>query len=146
MTSFNQLATDVLNMRKNFGAPESMKLLIRVPIDEVVNKTITIDEIVVSNKVKKDDNGNTVMTKDGQKEIYQPFVYVAFDDGKYFSTKSQLLIDQLETLTGQELVVYEKKEVPVNKVKGLKVKVSTEKVKYRDGKMYDQYLFLDADE
>lgn len=146
MTSFNQLATDVLNMRKNFGAPESMKLLIRIPIDEVVNKTITIDEIVVSNKVKKDDNGNTVMTKDGQKEIYQPFVYVAFDDGKYFSTKSQLLIDQLVTLTGQELVVYEKKEVPVNKVKGLKVKVSTEKVKYRDGKMYDQYLFLDADE
>lgn len=145
MTSFNQLATDVLNMRKNFGAPESMKLLIRVPIDEVVNKTITIDEIVVSNKVKKDDNGNIVMTKDGQKEIYQPFVYVAFDDGKYFSTKSQLLIDQLETLTGQELTVYEKKEIPVNKVKGLKVKVSTEKVKYRDGKMYDQYLFLDAE-
>lgn len=146
MTSFNQLATDVMNMRKNFGAPESMKLLIRVPIDEVVNKTITIDEIIVSNKVKKNDDGTVVMTKDGQKEIYQPFVYVAFDDGKYFSTKSQLLIDQLVTLTGQELVVYEKKEVPVNKVKGLKVKVSTEKVKYRDGKMYDQYLFLDADE
>lgn len=146
MTSFNQLATDVMNMRKNFGAPESMKLLIRVPIDEVVNKTITIDEIIVSNKVKKDDDGNVIKTKDGQKEIYQPFVYVAFDDGKYFSTKSQLLIDQLVTLTGQELVVYEKKEIPVNKVKGLKVKVSTEKVKYRDGKMYDQYLFLDADE
>lgn len=146
MTSFNQLATDVMNMRKNFGAPESMKLLKRIPVEELVGKTITIDEIIVSNKVKKDDNGNVIMTKDGQKEIYQPFVYVAFDDGSYFSTKSQLLVDQLETLTGQELAVFEKKEIPVNKVKGTKVKVSTEKVKYRDGKMYDQYLFLDADE
>ena len=133
-------------MRKNFGAPESMKLLKRIPVEELVGKTITIDEIIVSNKVKKDDNGNVIMTKDGQKEIYQPFVYVAFDDGSYFSTKSQLLVDQLETLTGQELAVFEKKEIPVNKVKGTKVKVSTEKVKYRDGKMYDQYLFLDADE
>ena len=146
MTSFNQLATDVMNMRKNFGAPESMKLLKRIPVEELVGKTITIDEIIVSNKVKKDDNGNVIMTKDGQKEIYQPFVYVAFDDGSYFSTKSQLLVDQLETLTGQEHAVFEKKEIPVNKVKGTKVKVSTEKVKYRDGKMYDQYLFLDADE
>ena len=145
MTSFNQLATDVMNMRKNFGAPESMKLLKRIPVEELVGKTITIDEIIVSNKVKKDDNGNVIMTKDGQKEIYQPFVYVAFDDGSYFSTKSQLLVDQLETLTGQELAVFEKKEIPVNKVKGTKVKVSTEKVKYRDGKMYDQYLFLDAE-
>ena len=145
MTSFNQLARDVLTKRKNYGAPESMQLREPVKTQDMTNKIITIDEIVVSNKVKKDDDGNIIMTKDGQKEIYQPFVYVAFDGDKYFSTKSQLLIDQLTALSGQELVFYEKKEVSVNKVKGLKATVSTEKVKYRDGKYYDQVILKDAE-
>jgi hypothetical protein len=145
MTSFSLAARDVMTMRKNFGAPESMKLLEPVKTQDMTGKTITIDEIIVSNKVKKDENGNVIMTKDGQKEIYQPFVYVAFDNGFYFSTKSQLLIDQLKTITGQELVFYEKKEVPVNIKKGTKAKISTEKVKYRDGKMYDQVVFTDAE-
>ena len=145
MTSFNQLAKDVLTMRKNYGAPESMKLREPIKTQDMINKSITIDEIIIMNKVKKDDDGNIIMTKDGQKEIYQPFVYVAFDGDKYFSTKSQLLIDQLVALSGQELVFYEKKDVSVNKVKGLKAKIITEKVKYRDGKYYDQVLFDDAE-
>lgn len=145
MTSFNQLAKDVLTARKNFGAPESMKLREPVKTNDMTNKVITIDEIIVSNKVKKDDDGNIIMTKDGQREIYQPFVYVAFDGDKYFSTKSQLLIDQLVALSKQELVFYEKKEVPVKGVSGLKVTISTEKVRYRDGKMYDQVIFKDAE-
>lgn len=145
MTSFNQLAKDVLTARKNFGAPESMKLREPVKTNDMTNKVITIDEIIVSNKVKKDDDGNVIMTKDGQREIYQPFVYVAFDGDKYFSTKSQLLIDQLVALSKQELVFYEKKEVPVKSVSGLKVTISTEKVRYRDGKMYDQVIFKDAE-
>lgn len=144
-TSMSQLAHDVMTARKNFGAPESMKLREPVKTTDMYGKTIIIDEIVVMNKVKKDDQGNVIMTKDGQKEIYQPFVYVAFDGDKYFSTKSSILIEQLEALSGIDLVYYEKKEVIVPEVKGLKALISTEKVKYRDGKLYDQCIFKDAE-
>jgi hypothetical protein len=132
-------------MRKNFGAPESMKLREPVKVTELNGQVITIDEVVISNKVKKDKDGKVVMTKDGQKEIYQPFVYVAFDNDKYFSTASQLMLEQFEAISKTQLRAYEKTEIPVKGVKGMVVKVSSEKVKYRDGKMYDQAVLVDAE-
>jgi hypothetical protein len=134
-----------MTMRKNFGAPESMKLKEPVKVADLMNQNITIDEVIVSNKVKKDENGNPIMTKDGQKEIYQPYVYVAFDEKFYFSTASQLMLEQFEALSKTELRKYEKSEVPVKGVQGMKAKVSSEKVKYRDGKMYDQAVLVDPE-
>ena len=140
-----EVAKNVMRARMNYGAPESMKLRESTKVSDVTGKTITIDEIVVSNKVKKDKDGNVVKTKDGEKEIYQPYIYVAYDGDFYFSTASQILLEQLEALSGQELRAYEKLEVKVKKVDGLKVLVSSEKVKYRDGKLYDQAIFKDAE-
>lgn len=140
-----EVAKNVMRARMNYGAPESMKLRESTKVSDVTGKTITIDEIVVSNKVKKDKDGNVVKTKDGEKEIYQPYIYVAYDGDFYFSTASQILLEQLEALSGQELRAYEKLEVKVKKVDGLKVLVSSEKVKYRDGKFYDQAIFNDAE-
>lgn len=145
MTSMSETLNTVLTMRKNFGAPESFKIKEPVKVTDLTNQVITIDEVIVSNKVKKDKDGNVIKTKDGQKEIYQPFVYVAFDGDKYFSTASQLMLEQFEAIAGKQLRAYEKSEVPVKGVKGLTVKVSTEKVKYRDGKMYDQAVLVDAE-
>ena len=144
-TSMSEIAHNVMMARKNFGAPESMRMREAVKTTDMKDKVITIDEIVVMNKVKRDDDGNPIMTKDGQKEIYQPYVYVAFDGDKFFSTKSSILVEQLEALSGEQLVYYEKKEVPVKKAKGLTVKVGSEDVKYRDGKMYGQIIFKDAE-
>ena len=145
MTSMSETLSTVLTMRKNFGAPESMKLREPVKVTELTGQVITIDEVIVSNKVKKDKDGNVVMTKDGQKEIYQPFVYVAYNDNFYFSTASQLMLEQFEAIAKTQLRAYEKSEIPVKGVKGMTVKVSSEKVKYRDGKMYDQAVLVDAE-
>lgn len=145
MTSMSATLSTVLTMRKNYGAPESMKLREPVKVTDLTGQTITIDEVIVSNKVKKDKDGNVVMTKDGQKEIYQPYVYVAFDNDKYFSTASQLMLEQFETIAKTQLRAFEKSEIPVKGVKGLVAKVSSEKVKYRDGKMYDQPVLVDAE-
>ena len=135
----------VMTMRKNFGAPDSMKLREPVKVSDLTGSVITIDEVIVSNKVKKDKDGNVIHTKDGQKEIYQPYVYVAFDGNKYFSTASQLMLEQFESIARTQLRAYEKSEIPVKGVKGLVVKVATEKVKYRDGKLYDQAVLVDAE-
>ena len=147
--SFNQLGKEVKLMRANYGAPESFMLKERVKTSDMSGKKITLDNIVVSNQVKMDKNREgkyvPVKTADGSKDIYQALAYVGFDGDKYFVTKSQLLIRQLERLTGETLVFYEPKETEIQQVKGTTIIVSSEKVKYADGKDYEQIIFDDAE-
>ena len=146
---FNQAKNEVKLIRRNYGAPKEFELMERVKTRDMNGKTITIDNLIVSNQIKKQKNDKgeyeTVMTKDGSKPIYQPLVYVAFEDGKYFVTKSQMLIKQLERLTNKTLVYYEPKDVKVDDVIGCTVVISGESVKYADGKDYEQIVFNDAE-
>lgn len=148
-TMFNQARNEVKLIRLNYGAPKEFELMERVKTRDMNGKVITIENLIVSNQIKKVKNNDgeyvTVMTKDGSKPIYQPLVYVAFDNGKYFVTKSQYLINQLVRLTNKTLVYYEPKDVKVDDVIGCKVKISGESVKYKDGKEYDQIVFEDAE-
>lgn len=148
-TSFNNLAHEVVTARKNWGAPKSMQLKESISTRELAGKKIVIDEIVVMNKKKIDKETKTVVkTKDG-KEMFQPVVYVAFDKDNFFATKSAILVEQLERLTNKKLAVYEEKDFVVTDIetdlKGKEVKIGAEKVKYRDGKEYDQLILLDAE-
>lgn len=144
-TSFNQLAHDVVTARKNWGAPESMKLKESVSTKTLPGVTITIDEVIVMNKKKYDKTTKkVVLTKDG-KEMYQPVVYVAFDGTKFFVSKSALLVEQLEKFSGKKLTAYELKDFKVDEIKGITVKISAEKTKYRNGEEYDQLIFADAE-
>lgn len=146
---FNQAVTEVKLIRLNYGAPKEFELRERVKTRDMNGKTITIDNLIVSNQIKKvkNDKGEyeTVMTKDGTKPIYQPFVYVGFGKDKYFVTKSQMLIRQLERMTDKQLVYYELKDVKVDDVIGCTVVISGESVKYADGKDYEQIVFNDAE-
>ena len=83
-TSMSQNLKEVMLKRKNWHAPVSMQLRERVSKDDLKDITFTIDQIIVCNRVAKDEDGKVIMTKDGQKEIYQPQVYIAFD-GVHFS-------------------------------------------------------------
>lgn len=143
-TNFDNLAHEVVTARKNWGAPESMKLKESVSTKDIAGKTVVIDEVVVVNKKKYDKETKTIVkTKDG-KDIYQPIVYVAFDGDKFFATKSAILVEQLERFAKQKLTTYEEKDFLVADLKGITVKISSEKVKYRDGKEYDQIILADA--
>ena len=146
---FNQAVTEVKLIRLNYGAPKEFELRERVKTRDMNGKTITIDNLIVSNQIKKvkNDKGEyeTVMTKDGTKPIYQPFVYVGFGKDKYFVTKSQMLFRQLERMTDKQLVYYELKDVKVDDVIGCTVVISGESVKYADGKDYEQIVFNDAE-
>ena len=143
-TNFDNLAHEVVTARKNWGAPESMKLKESVSTKDIAGKTVVIDEVVVVNKKKYDKETKTIVkTKDG-KDIYQPIVYVAFDGDKFFATKSAILVEQLERFAKQKLTAYEEKDFLVADLKGITVKISSEKVKYRDGKEYDQIILADA--
>ena len=148
-TMFNQAVKEVKLIRLNYGAPKEFELRERVKTRDMNGKTITIDNLIVSNQIKKTKNEKgeyvTVMTKDGSKPIYQPLVYVGFDDTKYFVTKSQMLIRQLERLSNKTLVYYEEKDVKVDAVIGCKVLISGESVKYADGDYYEQIVFNDAE-
>lgn len=140
---WNVLAHEVTTARKNWGAPESMKLKDSVSTRDITGKTITIDEVVVMNKKKFDKETKTIVkTKDGN-EMFQPIVYVAFGGDKFFATKSAILVEQLERFAKSKLTAYEEKDFVVPNVKGMTVKIGAEKVKYRDGKEYDQLIFVD---
>lgn len=140
---FSAIAKDVMTARKNFGAPDSMKLKDSIESKDMVGKTITIDEIIVINRVKVDkETKEIIKTKKGE-DVYQAVAYVAFDGDKFFATKSAILIEQLASFCGYELVFNEKKDIVVDGVKGMTVTVSEDKVKYRDGKMYPNIIFTD---
>ena len=143
--SFDNLAKEVVTARKNWGAPESMKLKDSVSTREWSGKTITIDEVIVRNRKKYDkETKQIVKTKDG-KDMYQPIVYVAFDGDKFFASKSAILVEQMERFTDRKLTAYEEKDFEVADLKGVTVKLGNEKVKYRDGKEYDQLIFVDSE-
>lgn len=144
-TNFDKIAHEVVTARKNWGAPESMKLKESVSTRKLTGETITIDEIVVVNKKKYDKTTKqVVLTRDG-KEMYQPVAYVAFGGDKFFVSKSAIFIEQLERFADKKLTAYEYKEFTVDGIKGLTVKIGAEKVKYRDGEEYDQLIFTDAE-
>ena len=106
---------------------------------------ITIDEVIVRNRKKYDkETKQIVKTKDG-KDMYQPIVYVAFDGDKFFASKSAILVEQMERFTDRKLTAYEEKDFEVADLKGVTVKLGNEKVKYRDGKEYDQLIFVDSE-
>jgi len=140
---FSAIAKDVMTARKNFGAPDSMKLKDAIDSKEMVGKIITIDEIIVINRVKIDkDTKEIIKTKKGE-DVYQAIAYVAFDGDKFFATKSAILIEQLASFCGYQLTCNEKKDIAVDGVKGMTVTIAEDKVKYRDGKMYNNIIFND---
>ena len=147
--SFNQLGKEVKLMRANYGAPESFMLKEKVKTSDMSKQKIVLDTIIVVNQVKQEKNKEgkyvNVKSKDGTMDIYQTLAYVGFDGDKYFVTKSQLLIRQLERLTGQKLVHYEPKEIEIQQIKGTTVIVGSESVRYGDGQNYNQIIFEDAE-
>lgn len=145
-TDMSQILGKVLNARNNYGAPDSFKDKVRVKGEDMDGKVITIDEVVIMTKAKKDkDTGEYIKSKDGTKIIHQPYAYIAFDGDKYFSTKSALMIEQFQAISDIEIPRYEKAEIPVKGVKGITSKVVTEKVKYADGKMYPQPVLVSTE-
>lgn len=141
---FNGTADKVMRMRANFGAPESMKELERVSVTDLKDKVITIDEVVISASITKNkDTKEVVKTKNGD-DVYTNYVYVAFDGEYYFSTKSQILLEQIESICGKELKMKEKGEIVISDLNGQKAKISTKKVRYSDGKDYDNVIFANA--
>lgn len=144
-TSFNKLAHEVATARKNWGAPEDMKLRDSVSTKTLAGNVITIDSVVVMNKKKYDKKTKDIVkTKDG-KIMYQPVVYVAYGGDKFFVSKSAILVEQLERFSGKKLTAYEEKDFVVDAIAGLTVKIGAEKVKYKDGNEYDQLIFVDAE-
>lgn len=141
---FNATADKIMKMRANFGAPESMKTLERVSVNDLKDKVITIDELcIVSTITKNKDTKEVVKTKDG-KDVYTNYVYVAFDKEYYFSTKSQILLEQIEDIVGKKLKMDSKGEVKVKDLAGETVRISAKKVRYSDGKDYDNVIFANA--
>ena len=141
---FNATADKVMKMRANLGAPDSMKTLERVSVNDLKDKVITIDEVcIVSTITKKKDTKEVVKTKDG-KDVYTNYVYVAFDKEYYFSTKSQILLEQIEDIVGKKLKMDSKGEVKVKDLAGETVRISAKKVRYSDGKDYDNVIFANA--
>lgn len=144
-TNMSQILGQVLNARNNYGAPDSFKNKVRVKVEDIGDEVITIDEVIILTKLKKDDDGNIVKSKDGTKDIYQPFAYVSFNVDKYFSTKSAIMIEQFVTISGVEIPRYEKAEIPVKGVKGITAKIGSEKVKYANKQFYPQPVLVDAE-
>ena len=145
-TDMSQILGQVLNARNNYGAPDSFKNKVRVKSEDMDGMVITIDEVIIMTKAKKDkDTGEYVKSKDGTKIIHQPYAYVAFNGDKYFSTKSALMIEQFQAISDIEIPRYERAEIPVKGVKGITAKVGSEKVKYADDKMYSQPVLVSTD-
>lgn len=146
MIDFNQSAKNVMLARKNYGSPKTMLHRINVSSQELVGKTITIEDIVISIKPKRDnETKEPILNKDG-KQIYQPYAYVAYDGDKYFVSKSGILIEQIESISDTQLRgIYEQKEISIDTLNGETVSIGTEKVPYRGtGKDYDQIIFKSA--
>ena len=142
---FSETKKNVIRARENFAAPEAYKLLQRADTREMTGKVITLDSIIVTSKVKYDTETREPILKKNGEPVFQQIVFVAFDNGKYFSTKSMLLLEELEMEFGIKLKFNEVKEVTIDKVKGAKVKVATEKVRYADKKLYDQIIFEESE-
>lgn len=141
---FNSTADKVIRMRANFGSPESMKTLERVSVNDLKDKVITIDSVYIVSSVTKDkDTREVIKTKNGD-DVYTNYVYVAYDGKFFFSTKSAILLEQIEDITGKKLKMFEKGEVAVPEFKGIKAKISSRKVRYSDGKEYDNVIFANA--
>lgn len=144
---FDEIAKNVMTKRKNFGAPESMMLKEMTEVKNMVGKTITIDSIIVRNKLKKDkDTGEVLKSKTGN-DIYQSVVYVAYDKEYFFATKSPLIIEQLKEIVGKDIQVKEVKDIIIDNLNGEKAKIGTDKVplgKGKDKKDYDYPIFVDA--
>lgn len=141
---FDELAKNVMTKRKNFGAPENMMLKDMVETKDMFGKTITIDNIIVRNKLKVDKDTKEVIKSKKGEDIYQTVVYIAFDGDKFFATKSALIIEEIKMITNTEIVFREKKDIEITDFNGKKVKIGAGKVKYADKKEYDQPIFVDA--
>lgn len=145
-TDMSQILGQVLNVRNNYGAPDSFKNKVRVKSKDMEDRVITIDEVIIMTKAKKDKNtGEYIKSKDGTHIIHQPYAYVAFDGDKYFSTKSSLMIEQFQAISNIEIPRYEKAEIPVKGVKGITAKVGSEEVKYADNNTYSQPVLISAE-
>lgn len=141
---FNATADKVMRMRANFGAPETMKDLQRVSVTDLKDKVITIDQVVVVSSLTKDkDTKEVIKTKNGE-DVYTNYVYIAYNGDFYFSTKSQILLEQLEEISGKILKMKEKGEIAINDLDGVKAKISAKKVRYSDGKEYDNVILANA--
>lgn len=141
---FNATADKVMRMRANFGAPDSMKELERVSVTDLKDKVITIDQVVIVSTLTKDkDTKEVIKTKNGE-DVYTNYVYIAYDGRFYFSTKSQILLEQIERISGKELKMREKGEIAVNDLDGQKAKISSKKVRYSDGKEYENIILANA--
>lgn len=141
---FNATADKVMRMRANFGAPDSMKELERVSVTDLKDKVITIDQVVIVSTLTKDkDTKEVIKTKNGE-DVYTNYVYIAYDGKFYFSTKSQILLEQIERISGKDLKMKEKGEIAVYDLDGQEAKISSKKVRYSDGKEYDNVILANA--
>ena len=143
--SFSKLGHDVMTERSNYGAPDSMKLKESIPSKDMEGRVITIDEVIVMNKKKYDKKKKEYVKNKNGEQVYQGIAYVAFDGDKFFACKSAILITQLEKFAGKKLIAYDEVDFDVPNIKGTKVKIVTEKIKYKDENMYDNIIFADAE-
>lgn len=142
--SFDKLANNVLNARKNWGAPAYFRTLESVAVTDL-NEPFVIDKAVIFFKRKYDKaTDGYVTTKDGR-QVFQPVVFVAMEDGRFFATKSSLMYDQLAMLANIDVMPDQEKVVEVPDVSGMKARIDWKPVKYHNGREYDQPVLADAE-
>lgn len=144
---FSEAKNNVIKTRQNYGAPDEMKEYQNVSAIDCKGMKITITGCVVVNKPKKDkDTKDVIVSKNGN-VIYQQITYISFNDNgedKFFATSSKVLVEQLSKIEGKDLAVYEEKSFTCDKVIGQRCKIGSMKVRYRDGKDYDNLILEDA--
>ena len=141
---FSTSAMNVIQARKNYGVPTELKTRESVNATDLKGTPIKIDACFIVNKPKWDKVNNCELVSSKGNVVFQTVVFIGFGATRFFATTSTLLIEQLEDITGKQLRVFETTTIEVPEVVGQDVKVSSAKVKYHDGKEYDNVIFEDA--
>lgn len=143
---------------ENANAPDTFKDFKAVKIKDVTDIIEIKDCFVkVYAKLEKDDKGNFVKDENGkyktlkisdgdgnEREVLGSVIFVAFGDNQYFASTSRPLINQIrvidDTIDLKKIGMYH-----VENVIGNKVKISYIPVPYKDGKEYDNPIFIDVE-
>lgn len=138
---FDNALKETMKIKENAGAPASMRSLEYVEIGKLKGKTIEITECIVEQKDRYNKDGSLMLRKDGSK-LYKTVVFVAFGD-KYTVTSSGLLVGQMGQIAGIDFLSTDKGtyNIPIS---GVKATIEMEKVRYADGKDYDNAVMRDA--
>ena len=138
---FGKALKEVQKEKENAGAPATMRKLEYVEIAKVNGRGIEISECIVRQKDRYNKDGSIMIRKDGSK-IYKTVVFISFDDN-YTVTSSGLMVGQCGQLANIDFTSATTGEYVIP-IAGTKAIIAMEKVRYADGKDYDNAVFRDA--